>query len=119
VKEEKKNPISGSTNSGAPPPPPIPRRGARPRIGARNQKKNEKKWAGAGTGEEEKSGAGDVVRRANLFLVAPRPPPGLHREKMIWIEEGDADLGLKLERGQRKNILERGFFGKILETQMG
>jgi hypothetical protein len=38
---------------------------------------------------------------------------------MIWIEEGDADLGLKLERGQRKNILERGFFGKILETQMG
>jgi hypothetical protein len=53
---EKKNPISGSTNSGAPPPPPIPRRGARPRIGARNQKKNEKKWAGAGTGEEEKSG---------------------------------------------------------------
>jgi hypothetical protein len=116
---KKKNPISGSTNNGAPPPPPIPRRGVRPRIGARNQKKNEKKWAGAGTGEEEKSGAGDVVRRANLFLVAPRPPPGLHREKMIWIEEGDADLGLKLERGQRKNILERGFFGKILETQMG
>jgi hypothetical protein len=49
------------------------------------KKKKERVGIVAGTGEEEKSGAGHVVRRDNLFLVAPRTPPDLHRENLLLL----------------------------------
>ncbi|MCI30571.1 hypothetical protein A2U01_0051781, partial [Trifolium medium] len=36
--------------------------------------------------------SGHVMRKTDLFLVAPPPPPCLHREKMFGFEREDADL---------------------------
>jgi hypothetical protein len=44
------------------------------------------------TGEQENSGAGDVVRRANHSLIAPPPSCSLHLEGTVWIGEGNVDL---------------------------
>jgi hypothetical protein len=72
----------------------------------RNTKLEEKRKR-VGTGEEENSAPiWDVVRRLDLFLVAPPSPRCLHREKRFGFEREDANL----ERGQGGCRFEFFFF---------